>query len=86
VNRCAICGKFRPWAALKFCWSLAMVDIYGGISEDEWFECSRCRPNPEGEQECPNARCEGGVVRFKRSRGRRLVEDSVPCAWSGHVQ
>ena len=44
MNRCDICGKFRPWEALTFQWATEMVDIYGGIAEIEWFECSTCRP------------------------------------------
>lgn len=47
VNRCAICGKFRPWDALTFRWAVRQTDIYGGFTEDEWFECAPCQGEPD---------------------------------------
>lgn len=43
MNRCAICGKFRRWEDLTFCWTQDLRDIYGTVEDIEWFECVFCR-------------------------------------------
>lgn len=48
MNRCAICGKFRPWGVLTFRWATYLAGIDGDVVEDEWFECAVCRPDPKG--------------------------------------
>lgn len=47
MNRCAICGKFRRWSQLRFCWRMEMEDIYGHVGEYEWFECDACHTDTQ---------------------------------------
>jgi len=50
VNRCRICGRFRPWAWLVPRYHVEIASEYGGLQEDEWFECQPgkgCAPMTE---------------------------------------
>lgn len=51
MNRCAICGKFRSWLSLKTFYSTEIASEYGGLNEEVWFECDRCRKVPAEERE-----------------------------------
>jgi hypothetical protein len=40
MNKCAWCGKFRPWENLEFEIDYYM-DMGGNVSEDEYFHCKK---------------------------------------------